>query len=251
MSEPFAKKNIYDENGLLLLAKGKKITDDVLARIQGSSISRIAWDLAEKINICNERNLEYTIEILSAIIADSQTKPWWFFVHALGSYVDWLYVHCIDVSMISLMIAMEMRYSDDELWNIGTGAFLHDAGKLLIPKSIIEKPGSLNDVEMEHIQQHCEFGMSSLEPCGIPKGCLDIVLQHHERLDGSGYPKGLKGKQIHPDVRIVMIADSIDAMISYRPYKPLQKMETAVKALKSDGRKYSQEIVSVLGKMLG
>ncbi len=267
MSETFAKKDIYDKNGVLLLAKGQKTTDAVIAKLkkrgcyeqeapvnsdvkQSVATFPIALALGERMNIRNDRVLEYPNKVLSTIIFESKTKPWWIFVNALSNYVAWIYTHSIDVAIISLMIAVELRYNDEELWNIGLGAFLHDVGKLLIPKLIIQKPEPLNDMEMVYIRQHCELGMSSLEPFCLPKECTDIILQHHERLDGSGYPQGLKGDEICRNARIVMIADVVDAITSDRPYRPHQEMDTAIKILRSNEGKYSKEFVSVLEKIL-
>ena len=164
--------------------------------------------------------------------------------------MDWLYTHSIDVAIISLMMAVELNYKDKELWNIGLGALLHDVGKLLIPKSIIQKPGPLNHVEKVYIWQHCELGRCSLEPFNLPRECTDVVVQHHERLDGSGYPKGLKGNEICLNARIVMIADAVDAITSGRPYREPQTMDNAIKILRDNERKYSQDLIDLLERIL-
>lgn len=264
MFDVFAGEDIYDENGVLLLAKGEKITDEVIANLKriGSrkrfdsdtlmchAICSTTLTLAEKLNIRDARILGYAQSLLKKIIFDSKTKPWRFFINLLTDYVDWLFIHSADVAIISLMIALEMGYNDDELWKLGLGAFLHDAGKLLVPKSIIQKPGPLNDMEMVSVRKHSELGLSSLETCSVPQECLDIVFQHHERLDGSGYPRGLKDAEICQSAKIVMIADVIDAITSYRPYKKSQKIDIAVKALQNEEVQYSQELVSVLIKLI-
>lgn len=267
MSEIITKNNIYSKNGILLLAEGQKTTSAVITKLkesgsyeqeaqvksnikQSKATLPSALAFGERMNIRNYCALEYSNKVLSTIIFESKTKPWWIFINALSNYVDWQYTHSIDVAIISLMIAGELGYTDKDMENIGLGALLHDVGKLLIPKSIIQKPGPLNDMEMVFIRQHCELGMSSLESCRLPKECTDIVLQHHERLDGSGYPKGLKGDEISRNARIVMIADSLDAITAGRPYKPIQEMDVAIQILKSDEEKYSMEMVSVLEKIL-
>ncbi len=267
MSDYFAKKDSYDKNGILLIRKGQKIIDVVNAqqkslrsynpeelinfdKKQRAVLTPIAKSFGARMNIRDERVLEQPKKVLSTIIFQSKTKPWWIYVNALSNYVDWLYTHSIDVAMISLMMAVELGYRDEELLNIGLGAFMHDVGKLLVPKSIIQKPGPLTDTEMVYIRQHCELGMSSLEPFNLPKECTDIVLQHHERLDGSGYPKGLKGDEICRNARIVMIADAFDAITSGRPYKKLQEMDSAIKILRHDQEKYPQELVALLEKIL-
>ncbi|MEA4846345.1 MAG: HD domain-containing phosphohydrolase [Clostridiaceae bacterium] len=267
MPEYLSKEDIYDENGILLLCKGQKMTDAVIAKLKrfGSYKSEepVDPDAKQKVvsspviqtfgarkNIRNDRILEYPNKILSTIIFESKTKPWWIYVNALSNYVDWIYTHSIDVAIISLMIAVELGYNDEELWNMGLGAFLHDIGKLLVPKPIIQKPGRLTDMEMVYMRQHCELGMSSLEPFCLPKKCTDIVLQHHERLDGSGYPKGLRGDEICRNARIVMIADAADAITSGRPYKQPRKIDAAIKILRNEKEKYSQELITLLEKIL-
>ncbi len=263
MSEPIAKRNIYDKNGVLLLAKGQKATETVIKKLKrrggyeqeaavhpqdkvNESILPIAMRLGERLDIRNVRALEDANKILSTIIFESKSKPWWIFVNALTNYVDWLYTHSIDVAVISLMMAVELKFSDKELWNLGLGAFFHDVGKLLIPKSIILKPMPLNDMEMVCIRQHCDLGMTSLAPFNLPGNCTDIVLQHHERLDGSGYPKGLVGDEICRNARIVMVADAIDAITSGRPYKDAKDMDTAIKILRDENEKYPQELIPML-----
>lgn len=267
MPEHLSKEDIHDRNGILLLGKGQKMTNKIIRKLkilgsykpeepinfdakQNMVSSPIVQAFGERKNIRNDRILEYPNMILSTIIFESKTKPWWIYVNALSNNMDWLYTHSLDVAIISLMIVVELSYNDEELWNIGLGAFLHDVGKLLVPKHIIQKPGPLNDMEMVYIRQHCELGMSSIEPFCLPKECTDIILHHHERLDGSGYPKGLKGDEIYRNARIVMIADVVDAITSGRPYKQAQKMDEAIKILRSDEEKYSKEFITVLEKIL-
>jgi putative nucleotidyltransferase with HDIG domain len=263
MPEHIAKEDIYNRNGILLLSKGKKTTNETITRLKrlgsykleepfelDAKQNVIVQEFGERMDIHNEHIIEYPNKILSSVIFESRTKPWWIYVNALSNYVDWLYTHSIDVAIISLMIAVELRYSDEELWNIGLGAFLHDVGKLLVPRSIIQKPGPLDDMEMVYMRQHCELGMSSLESFCLPKECTDIILQHHERLDGSGYPKGLKEDEICLNAKIAMIADVVDAITSYRPYKSIQEVNTAIKILRNDKGKYSNELISVLEKIL-
>lgn len=277
-SEYYTARDIYDNRGMLLLCKGKRISVEVKNRLerlgkynpeksgdaeniqyvvldqndrQSTVLAPVTKELSDRMNIRDNRILERPNEILINIIFESKTKPWWIYVNALSNYVDWLYTHSIDVAMISLMMAAEMGYSDEELTNLGIGTMLHDVGKLLVPKSIIQKPESLTDMEMSLVRQHCELGMSSLESFNLPKEYMDIVMQHHERLDGSGYPKGLKGSEIGRNARIVMIADAVDAITSYRPYRQPQSMDVAIKKLRNEDDKYPQELISLLEKILG
>lgn len=276
-SEYYTAQDIYGDKGRLLLSKGQKVTDDVKKRLkrlgksvpeksndtdnikkvvlapndrQSADFTPVTQEFRNKMNIRDSRILEKPNEVLINIIFKSKTKPWWIHVNALSNYVDWLYTHSIDVALISLMMAVELGYSDEELFTLGIGTLLHDVGKLLVPKSIIQKPESLTDMEMSLIRQHCELGMSSLEGLNLPKEYTDIVMQHHERLDGSGYPKGLKGNEICRNARIVMIADAIDSITSYRPYRQPQTISNAIKKLRDEEERCLQELVSLLEKIL-
>lgn len=276
-SEYYTAQDIYDDRGMLLISKDQKITVEVKNRLkslgkydpekpsdadniqdvvlatndrQGTVPTSVTKGFVEKMNIHDNRILEKPNEVLINIIFGSKTEPWWIYVNALSNYVDWLYTHSIDVAMISLMIAVELGYSDEELTNLGIGTLLHDVGKLLVPKAIIQKPESLTDMEMSLVRQHCELGMSSLKGFNLPKEYIDIVMQHHERLDGSGYPRRLKGDEICRNARIVMIADAVDAITSYRPYRQPQTMDNAIKKLRNEEDKYPQELISLLEKIL-
>ena len=148
------------------------------------------------------------------------------------------------------MMAIEMKYTDKELWDLGLGAFLHDVGKLLIPKSIIQKASLPNEMDKVFIQQHCELGVSSIRPYSLSKESTDVILQHHERLDGSGYPHGLKGNAISRNAQIVMIADFVDEITSGRPHRPIYEIDTAMGILTIEREKYSQEYVEIMNKLL-
>ena len=103
---------------------------------------------------------------------------------------------------------------------------------------------------MSFITQHCELGISSLEGFEFPEKYTDIVLQHHERLDGSGYPNRLKGNQISPKAKIVIIADVADSITSFRPNSEPQNMEVGIKELRNKPEKYPQDLVDLLEKIL-
>ncbi len=261
------QENYYDQNGVLLLARGVMVSEALIKKLkqrnllglasfkssqysQAEQVHIITAELGERIDVRDTQLLEYSSQILSSIIFKSKEKPWWACVNSLSNYVGWLYSHSIDVAILSLMMAIEMKYTDKELWDLGLGAFLHDVGKLLIPKSIIQKASLPNEMDMVFIQQHCELGMSSIIPYSLPKESTDIILQHHERLDGSGYPWGLRGNTISRNAQIVMIADFVDEITSGRPHRPIYEIDTAMNVLKNDKEKFCQEYVMVLNKLL-
>jgi len=267
MSEIYIEKDIYDNHGVLLLVKGSKATEAIVEKLKkhgyikpeaevnsGYSQHHVSYEigmkLKEQAGIRNERVFGYASSILGEIINDVKTKPYGIFMGALCGYVDWVYSHSIDVALISLMIAIEIGCEKEELWNIGLGTLLHDVGKLLIPKTIIQKPGVLDEMETAFMRQHCELGLHSIAPYGLPEECTNIILQHHERLDGSGYPQRLREEEISRNAKIAMIADVVDAVTSDRPYRPREGINEAIMILKNEEEKYAQELVTVLQKLL-
>ncbi|MFX3619129.1 MAG: HD-GYP domain-containing protein [Sporolactobacillus sp.] len=258
-------RDLFDDEGRLLLSKNTKLTSQassLLAKhgftsseINGflqpdEKILKALKRLKKRVNQQNSDVLSTATDVLNRILIESREKPWGMYCSVLANYNDWLYTHSINVSLLSLMIAIKINNSDTELWNIGLGALLHDVGKLLIPKSLINRHGALNEHEFQIIKQHCELGESALANYDLDPMCLEIVKQHHERLDGSGYPDGLTGEQIAYGAKIVMISDSIDAMTSYRPYKNAYSIEEAMARLANDTDKYDEQLLLVANELL-
>lgn len=132
------------------------------------------------------------------------------------------FTHSANVSFCCVLLAKEMGVSDpDELQQIGAGALLHDIGKLDIPERILKKRGRLDEEEWRIIRQHPTTGMEQLgQRTDLTYGQLMMVYQHHERLDGSGYPVGVSADNIHPWAQMCSIADVYEALSSNRPYRP-------------------------------
>jgi putative nucleotidyltransferase with HDIG domain len=135
--------------------------------------------------------------------------------------------HSERVVAYSIAIARQMKLSETEIDNIRWGALLHDIGKIGIPDAILLKPGKLNEAEWEIMRTHPSIGFEMMKDIDFLEGAIDIVLYHHERIDGRGYPLGLKGKDIPLGARIFAIADAFDAITSDRPYRKAQSLETA------------------------
>lgn len=114
-------------------------------------------------------------------------------------------------------------------------ACLHDIGKIHVPSEILSKPGRLTDLELGLIREHAETGYNLLKEIDLPKDVAEIVRQHHERMDGSGYPRGLRGEQIILEARMISVADVVEAMSSHRPYRPAPGLERALGEI-ADGR---------------
>ncbi len=128
--------------------------------------------------------------------------------------------HQSRVAALARAIAAEMGLSEDRVEGIFVAASAHDIGKLSIPASILSKPGPLNDMELNIIKSHARVGCDILKNVEFPWPVTDIVRQHHEYLDGTGYPAGLRGDRIMLEARILCVADVVEAMSSHRPYRP-------------------------------
>lgn len=130
--------------------------------------------------------------------------------------------------------------------SIRKGALLHDSGKMAIPDSILKKPGPLDAKEWEVIRRHPALGYGLVRDVKLVREVGDIILSHHERYDGTGYPKGLKGDKIPLVARIFAVADTLDAVTSHRPYRPPRDFRTALLELEANaGRQFDPEIVDV------
>ncbi|MGJ0483946.1 MAG: HD-GYP domain-containing protein [Methylomicrobium sp.] len=144
-------------------------------------------------------------------------------LHALTSPVEtadpYTAGHGRRVAKLAVAIAQEMRLPNDQIEGIRVAATVHDLGKLQIPAEIVSKADTLSDTEFTFIKTHPLKGYNLLKDIDFPWPIAEIVLQHHERLDGSGYPNGLKGKRILLEARVIAVADTVDAMASPRPYK--------------------------------
>jgi len=121
---------------------------------------------------------------------------------------------------------------------------LHDIGKISVPSEILTKPGRLSHLEMEMVKTHAQNAYDILKTIDFPYPIAQIILQHHERMDGSGYPQGLKGKDILLEAKIISVADVIEAMSAHRPYRPALGIETAIEEIsKNRGILYDADVV--------
>jgi PAS domain S-box-containing protein len=145
------------------------------------------------------------------------------------------------VSEVSRAIAEEMGLPERDVEAVAMAALVHDIGKLSVPAEILNKPGVLSEVEFSLIKTHSERGHAILGGVESPWPLADVVWQHHERKDGSGYPQGLKGDAILLPARILAIADVVEAMASHRPYRPALGLEAAVQQIRNHPEKYDDD----------
>ena len=138
------------------------------------------------------------------------------------------------VAMISMAIAKKLGWEIDRVQSLYMAALVHDIGKVAVPSEILTKPSHLTDLEIQMVREHVENGYQILKDIPFPWPLADIVRQHHERLDGSGYPHQLKGDQICPEARILAVADTIEAMATHRPYRPALGLQAALDEVRAE-----------------
>jgi len=148
------------------------------------------------------------------------------------------------VADLAVNIAQEMGLLENVIAGIRMAGLIHDIGKLAVPADILSKPSKINDLEYQLVKTHPEVGYDILKNIEFPWPVADIVLQHHERMNGSGYPRKIKGPDIIIEARIINVADVVEAMASHRPYRPSLGIEKSLEQIsKNRGILYDDEVV--------
>ncbi|NVJ69434.1 MAG: PAS domain S-box protein [Alphaproteobacteria bacterium] len=159
--------------------------------------------------------------------------------------------HEARVGEIAADIAKEMGWPENLCEGLKLTGLVHDIGKIAVPAEILVKPGQLTQIELDIVRTHAEAGYQILKDVAFPFPVADVIRQHHERLDGSGYPQGLKGDEILPEAKVIAIADVVESMASHRPYRPARGMEAALEEIqKGKGKIYDPEAVDALTRMV-
>lgn len=176
-------------------------------------------------------------------------------VRAIGSVVDrrdpYTGTHQRRVAALSNAIGQQMRLPPPQVEGLYLGALIHDLGKIAIPGEILGKPGRVTDEEYALLRTHVQAGRDILKDTTFPWPIIDIISQHHERLDGSGYPQGLTGPQIVLEARIVTVADVFEAMSEHRPYRPALGIPAALAELKAGrGTRYDELVVDACASVV-
>jgi len=155
------------------------------------------------------------------------------------------------VAMISMAIGRQLGWEDERIQSIYMAAMVHDIGKMAVPSEILTKPSRLNNLEMQLVQGHVEAGYQILKDIPFPWPIAEMVRQHHERLDGSGYPNGLQGEQICEEARVLAVADTLEAMATHRPYRPARGLVAALEEIQAEsGIKLDAKVVEAAFKLI-
>lgn len=158
--------------------------------------------------------------------------------------------HQTRVAQLSAAIGKEMELEEKDVESLRTAATIHDIGKIVVPAEILNKPGKLSDTERLLIHEHVRAAYDVLREADLPSSIAESVYQHHERLDGSGYPRGLKEEDILLEARIIGVTDVIEAMCHHRPYRPALGIEAALEEIENGkGTLYDETVVNACVKL--
>jgi putative nucleotidyltransferase with HDIG domain len=199
------------------------------------------------------RNIERSYEAMDSelvgfpTLQDDLKRDLLYFISVADGNED-AFGHSQSVAAYALLLARETGIQDPRwLADLERGALLHDIGKIAIPDSILRKPGALTPLEREIVQEHPLVGYEVIRGFDFLKDAAEVVLRHHERFDGRGYPYGLAGDDIPLGARIFSIADTIDAITSDRPYRKGRGFEDAFREVKrSSGTQFDPLLVEVM-----
>jgi len=151
---------------------------------------------------------------------------------------------------IARLIGQDMGLDRQAQEMLELTGLVHDVGKIAVPTEILTKPTRLTDIELQIVQSHASAGYEILKGTNLPRVIIDAIHQHHERLDGSGYPQGLKGSEITLEARIIAVADVLESMSSHRPYRPALGVARALQELKQGrGSLYDAAVVDAAVKI--
>jgi putative nucleotidyltransferase with HDIG domain len=218
---------VKDEKGRVLYYEG--------ALVDNTERKRAEEELSHTVEMLR-KNLGATIQVVNRL------------VEARDPYTAG---HQRRVSDLARSIAREMGFSQEQIDGIRIAGLIHDIGKVFVPTEILGKPGQLKELEFTMIKIHPQYGYEILKPLEFPGRVAQAVLQHHERLDGSGYPSGLKGEDILIEAKILAVADVFEAMISHRPYRPARSPDQAMAEITvNKGILYDPKVVEAFLRLL-
>lgn len=266
---------VRDGRGGLLLDEDSVLNNRRIARLKKAGISRVfikdfMLEDVEATDFISDETREEAIKILkkafqhlvkgseadlASVEAGVQKIIWevtrntcqMISLTDVRTYDSFIFAHSVNVCALSIYTGVLLGLTEDQLRILGLGALFHDIGKTMLDHDLLYKPGPLTDEEMAQVRKHPIAGYEILRRCSnLDPLVARVALEHHERLDGSGYPKGLKGKKIHLFSRIVAVVNVFDALISDRPYRRAYLPHEAAAIIENEAAsKFDPEIVRV------
>jgi PAS domain S-box-containing protein len=211
---------LRDEHSTMIAVLG--VCRDITEHKRAAEIMQQSYDRLRETFIATVNTLASTIEMRDPHTAGHQRR----------------------VTILACAIAEELGLTEDQFDGLRMAGLIHDFGKINVPAEILSKPGRINEIEFSLIRYHPQICHDILKTIELPWPVAKIVLQHHERLDGSGYPQGIKGDEIMLEARILAVADVVEAMASHRPYRPALGLELAFdEIITKKGILYDSEVV--------
>ena len=277
-------KNLYDVSNQLMLTKGSVVRQTYIDRIKrlgyqgiyiddefssdiivrdviSNDLRMTAVDLIRDMCVysCSnnressvvDKKVLQTREVVSSIIEQilGQDETLINLID-LKFHDDYTFFHSVNVSIMSLLMGLELEMDKEDLVNLGLAAMLHDIGKMFVKQDLLHRRGSLNVEEYKEVKRHVVRGYDYLRSIfDLPAAVYVPVLQHHEHYDGNGYPKGLKGEEIHPFARIICVTDVYDALTANRPYrKPMQTATALEYIIDNNGILFDDNLTGIFVK---
>jgi PAS domain S-box-containing protein len=227
---------LFKNDGTLLW-----IEDRMVKVVSGTNEKYITGVIMDNTNLKTvEENLKVSYQKLQKLLQETVTG----LIAAVEIRDPYTAGHQKRVTSLAIDISKEMNLGKDVIDGICIAASIHDIGKINIPSGILSKPGKLSSAEFDLIKVHPVYGYEILKNIEFPWPIAEIVLQHHERYDGSSYPRGLHGEEILLEARIICVADVIESMVSHRPYRPALGIIEAIEEIHSNkGTLYDPKVV--------
>ncbi len=281
-------KTIWNEAGMPLLQEGVHVTNRIIQRLQQLNVQYVYIDdeisknievveaIPPKIRNAAVNKIENSFKTLKRLkgtdityCLEKSSKDFKAIINSLMDsifdneelltvlsdafiYDEYIYQHSLQVTIYTISIAHEMKYNAEEVRQIGIGAMLHDIGKMLIPQETLQKPGRLTNEEYDTMKMHTQYGFDMLRNLHtISLLSAHCAFQHHERLDGSGYPRGLVDFEIHPYAKIIAVADVFDAVTSNRVYRNKMLPSEGLAIInEGSGTLYDQMVVEAFNRVI-
>lgn len=246
----FFKEGLEAQELPLINRKGEKFWVEISGKPVYKN-GKLKYGIANLVNITDRKLMEDSLKESHGKLEKALQGT----INALGSIVEkrdpYTSGHQKRVSKLAVAISKELGLDREVIECIKTAADIHDIGKINIPVSILTKPGKLTDIEFDLIKTHPDVGYEMVKEIEFPMPVAEIILEHHEKLDGSGYPRGLKGKDIMFEAKILTVSDVVEAMSSDRPYRPALGVEIALNEVKRNkGKLYEPRVVDACVKVV-